>query len=84
MKPKLTDEGEEDTVFEQMKRKRLEHEQILREEDAKRAAEDPNYKPRFKQPPKDQQDDHEIPDANYEVKRRLAEERRKHHKQVED
>ena len=53
MKPKSPHgqpEEKEDTVFEQMKRKRMEHEQILRKEDAKRAAEDPNYKPKFKLP----------------------------------
>ena len=60
-----------------MKRRRLEHEQDLREQDAKRAAEDPNYKPKFKaipvgESPEDGGDD------NFDLKRRLAEERRKH------
>ena len=41
-------EEKEDTLFEQMQKLKSDHERKLIEEDAKRAAEDPNYTPKFK------------------------------------
>ena len=45
----------------------------MRDEDAKRAAEDPSYKPKFGKP-----SDQKEQDGGYDLKKRLAEERRKH------
>ena len=56
-----------------MRKARLEHEQMLKDEDARKAAEDPNYKPKFKQ-----QEPDEPADAKPDLKKRLEEERRKH------
>ena len=53
---------------------------MIRNEDAKRAAEDPNYKPRFKQP----EPDEKTTDTGFALKKRLAEERRKHRQQYEE
>ena len=78
------DEGKEDTMFEQMRRRRLEREHMLMEEDAKRAAEDPNYTPKFKLKPSEGDSPDEVPDVNYDLKRRLAEERRKHREEFEE
>ena len=58
-----------------MQKRRLAHERKLLEEDAKRAAEDPNYTPKYKGIPAN-------PDApadpKDELQRRLDEARRKH------
>lgn len=63
-----------------MRKRRLEYEKKLMEEDAKKAAEDPNYKPRFMTKP----DGEEPHDANQELKKRLEEERRKHREELEE
>ncbi len=44
-------EEKEDTLFEQMQKLRSDHERKLIEEDARKAAEDPNYTPKFKTMP---------------------------------
>ena len=54
-----------------MKRARAEKEKMIREEDAKRAKEDPNYVPKFK-PTENKHD------TGFDLKKRLAEERKKH------
>lgn len=64
----------EGTIFEQMQKRRLAHERHLLEEDAKRAAEDPTYTPKFKGIPKPE--DRADPKDN--LKKRLDEARRKH------
>ena len=58
-------------MIDQMKRAIAEKEKNMREQDAKRAQEDPNYVPKFK--PTD-----EKPDTGFDLKKRLAEERKKH------
>ena len=52
----------------------------MRDEDARRAAQDPNYKPRFKQP----ETDDGRSDKNYDLKKRLEEERKKHRQEYEE
>ena len=69
-------------MFEQMRRRRMEHEQRLIEEDAKRAAADPNYKPRFKTVPAEPEAG--PADPNFDLKKRLAEERRRHREEFEE
>ena len=63
-----------------MQRRKAEHEKRLLEEDAKRAAEDPSYKPRFKEGPNPEV----TADPNFNLKRRLDEARRKHREQYEE
>lgn len=72
-------EEKEDTLFEQMQKLRSDHEKKLIEEDAKRAAEDPTYTPKFKSMPQP-----EVIDPNLNLKRRLEEERRKHREDYEE
>ncbi len=76
-KPAL--EEKEDSLFEQMQKLKSDHEKKLIEEDAKRAAEDPTYTPKFKSMPQP-----EVIDPNSNLKRRLEEERRKHREDYEE
>ena len=72
-------EEKEDTLFEQMQKLRSDHERKLIEEDAKRAAADPTYTPKFKTMPQP-----EVSDPSSNLKKRLEEERRKHREDYEE